>query len=134
MVLPDPSRPMPEVAEAALKRRGVTPGLRVEALRPGVQEEFDVLLVSYVIEHFDDPGSALRDIRRLAAPGARLWLVGSKPHWCNGIVWLQWQHRTFRRTEITGLLRGAGFEAESLYSFSSGPPSRSSFAVLARAT
>ena len=134
MVLLDPSRPMLEVAEVALKRRGVTPGLRVAALGPCIQEQFDVLLAAHVIEHFDDPGSALHDIRRLAAPGARLWLVVSKPHWCNVIVWLQWRHRTFRRDEITGLLREAGFEAESLYSFPSGPPSRTSFAVLARAT
>ncbi|WP_246227624.1 class I SAM-dependent methyltransferase [Roseobacter ponti] len=133
IVLLDPSRPMLEVAEAALKRRGVAPGLRVAALGSGAREQYDVLLAAHVIEHFDDPGVALRDIRRLAAPGSRLWLVVSKPHWCNVIVWLQWRHRTFRTDEVTGLLRDAGFDVESLYTFPSGPPSRTSFAVLARA-
>ncbi|MCV3270633.1 class I SAM-dependent methyltransferase [Roseobacter sinensis] len=133
MVLLDPSAAMLEVAHGALLRRGVVAEPRHTGLETAASDHFDIILAAHVIEHFDAPCTALSAMRRLARPGARLFLVVSKPHWCNVIIWLQWRHRTFRPDEITGLLQAAGFEVEARHRFPSGPPSRTSFALVARA-
>ncbi|MGZ2256750.1 class I SAM-dependent methyltransferase [Roseobacter sp. A03A-229] len=133
MALLDPSEAMLDVARGALLRREVVAETHHGALEDVQPDGFDVLLAAHVIEHFDDPMTALTAMRRLARPGARLLLVVSKPHWCNVIIWLQWRHRTFRPDEITDLMRRAGFEVETQYRFPSGPPSRTSFGVVARA-
>lgn len=133
MVLLDPSPAMLTVAQTALLRRDVIAETRETGLESTEGDRFDVLLAAHVIEHFDAPLEALRAMRRLARPGARLWLAVSKPHWCNVIIWLQWRHRTFQPSEVGKLLTAAGFEVEAHYAFPSGPPSRTSFGVLARA-
>lgn len=133
MVLLDQSPTMLKFAEGALARRGVNSeicDIGLEEARLGL---FDVLLAAHVIEHFEDPLSALKAMRSMARPGARLWMSVSKPHWCNVIIWLQWRHRTFRPQEIEELFRKAGFAVEAHYSFPSGPPSRTSFGIVARA-
>ncbi|WP_299778111.1 class I SAM-dependent methyltransferase [uncultured Roseobacter sp.] len=133
LVLLDPSPAMLDVAKDALMRRGV----RAETCDAGLEEgglgSFDVLLAAHVIEHFDDPLAALKAMRSMARPGAYLWMSVSKPHWCNAIIWLQWRHRTFRPQEMTELLQKAGFSVEAQYTFPSGPPSRTSFGIVARA-
>lgn len=133
MALLDPSPAMLEVAKSSLARRNVeaeTHNVRLEEAKLGT---FDVLLAAHVIEHFNDPASALRQMRALARPGARLWMSVSKPHWCNMIIWLQWRHRTFRLGDIEQMLARAGFVLETHYRFPAGPPSRTSFGVVARA-
>ena len=131
----DPSERMLERATAALDRRGV----RTRTIRNTLEgfdgaPVHDHILAAHVIEHCADPGDALRRMRMLAAPGGRLWLVASRPHWCNAIVWLQWRHRTFRDGEVAALLDRAGWALEETYAFPSGPPSRTSRGYLARAT
>lgn len=133
LVLLDPSNAMLAKAEATLNGRGVRADYRVESLTDNTMGQFDVLLGAHVIEHFADPARALRHMRRLARPGALLWLSVSKPHWCSTLIWLQWRHRTFRRAEINEMLEAAGFAVEHPYSFPAGPPSRTSFGVVARA-
>jgi ubiquinone/menaquinone biosynthesis C-methylase UbiE len=134
LTLLDPSGPMLDRARSAIARRGtdataVASGL--DAFTPA--KPFDHLLVAHVIEHVADPGLALTRLRGWAAPGARLWLVASKPHWCNAIIWLQWRHRAFRMTEAADLLAESGWRLDATYAFPSGPPSRTSRGYLATA-
>jgi ubiquinone/menaquinone biosynthesis C-methylase UbiE len=135
ITLLDPSEPMLSRAALALERRG--PG--AEAVQGTLEDfegpgEFDHLLAAHVIEHCRDPGYALRRMRSLAKPGGRLWLVASKPHWCNAIIWFQWRHRTFQDNGIAALLRRSGWDLRESYAFPSGPPSRTSRGYLAIAT
>ena len=127
LTLLDPSKPMLERASAALTRRNAPASLatdRLDQFRPDAA--FDHLLAAHVIEHFADPRAALCQMRDLAKPGAKLWLVASKPHWCNAIIWFQWRHRTFQNAEIEALLSDSGWALQQVYAFPSGPPSRTS--------
>ncbi len=133
LTLLDPAHDMLDYATAALAGRGVTADAVVAGLDGSTRGQYDIILAAHVIEHFSDPKAALEDMRRLAQPGARLWLVLSKPHWCSVLIWLKWRHRTFQRPEITQMLEAVGFEVEQLYDFPAGPPSRTSFGVVARA-
>ncbi|PTX56935.1 ubiquinone/menaquinone biosynthesis C-methylase UbiE [Litoreibacter ponti] len=133
MTLLDPSAQMLSAASSALAHRGIAPECRVAGLDAATRGSYDHVLAAHVIEHFSDQGTALADLRRITAPGGRLWLVASKPHWCNAIIWLQWRHRTFRKDALQVMLRDAGFLPEAVYDFPSGPPSRTSFGIVARA-
>ena len=131
LTLLDPSRAMLAQGRAALAARGVAPALIEARLGEAELPAVDVALAAHVLEHCDDPLAALVQIRRALAPGGRLHLVVSKPHWCNAIIWFQWRHRTFRKEEITSLLQRAGFEIERVYAFPAGPPSRTSRGIVA---
>ncbi len=134
MTLSDPSPAMLERAQAALARRGVQATSHATGLEGFRSDQaFDTILAAHVIEHFAAPSQALRQMRDLARPGARLWLVASKPHWCNAIIWFQWRHRTFARDELDQLLASAGWRLKTTYSFPSGPPSRTSRGYVAEA-
>lgn len=132
LTLVDPSPAMLERGQAALQARNVKAvplaGLLGE-VEPGPA---DVVLAAHVIEHCPDPVPALGHLRDLLAPGGRLWLVVSKPHWCNAIVWLQWRHRCFTPEAMRGLLDEAGLILECEYGFPAGPPSRTSRGYVAR--
>ncbi|PWG18039.1 class I SAM-dependent methyltransferase [Salibaculum griseiflavum] len=131
LTLLDPSLAMLKRGEAALQNRGMEPQLVQGLLGETELEPFDVVLAAHVIEHCSDPDVALRDMGKLLRPGGLLYLVVSKPHWCNSIIWLQWRHRTFRKEQLLELLQMAGFEVERTYSFPAGPPSRTSMGVVA---
>ncbi|WP_299503900.1 methyltransferase domain-containing protein [uncultured Roseobacter sp.] len=133
LALLDPSAAMLASAETALTARGVDADYLIEGLSAETAGQFDVLLAAHVIEHFKSPQEALIHVRRLARPGAQLWLSVSKPHWCSVLIWLQWRHRTFRPAEIDQMLQNAGFVVDQHYAFPAGPPSRTSFGVVARA-
>lgn len=132
MTLLEPSPIMLAQGQNALRARGIEPSVAQGLLGSVDLEPADLALAAHVIEHCPDPMRALEHIRDLLHPGGRLYLVVSKPHWCNAIIWLQWRHRTFRRDEILGLLDRAGFECEREYAFPAGPPSRTSRGILAR--
>ncbi len=132
LTLLDPSHAMLDHGRVALNRRGVEPQLVPERLGETELEPYDVVLAAHVIEHFSDPSVALKQMRDVLRPGGRLHLVVSKPHWCNAIIWLQWRHRTFREDEILTLMAQNGFDVEVVYSFPSGPPSRTSRGFVAR--
>ncbi len=121
----DPSPKMLETAVRALDARGVV-GEPVVGMLGKRLEPADVVLAAHILEHCPDPARALTQMRDLLRPGGRLFLVVSKPHWCNAIIWLQWRHRTFRTPEIATLAEDAGMRIETEYAFPSGPPSRTS--------
>lgn len=134
ITLVDPSAPMLKRAEAALHRRGgrvAKVQADIEEFRPTTPP--DHLLMAHVIEHVPDPAAALATLRGWVRPGAKLWLVLSKPHWCNAIIWLQWRHRTFEAQQAGDLLEDAGWRLETTYAFPSGPPSRTSRGYVATA-
>lgn len=132
ITLLEPSAGMIRQGQKALRARGVEPELAQGVLGNVNLDPVGVALAAHVIEHCADPSQALQDIHRLLRPGGRLFLVVSKPHWCNAIIWLQWRHRTFQRAEILELLDEAGFDCETVYSFPSGPPSRTSRGLVAK--
>ncbi|NOD65665.1 methyltransferase domain-containing protein [Ruegeria sp. HKCCD6109] len=132
LTLLEPSSVMLQQGQGALRARGVEPSIAQGVLGSVNLKPADVALAAHVVEHCPSPLNALEQIRDLLQPGGRLYLVVSKPHWCNAIIWLQWRHRTFRREEILALLDQAGFECESIYAFPAGPPSRTSLGILAR--
>ncbi|CUH43138.1 class I SAM-dependent methyltransferase [Ruegeria atlantica] len=134
VTLLEPSGKMLKQAEGALALRGVTTQTarsRLEDFPPA--QPFDCVLAAHVLEHCDNPTDALRHMRRQAAPAAKLWLVVSKPHWCNAIIWLQWRHRSYRPQQVAKMLKEAGWVLEAEHSFPTGPPSRTSRGYLARA-
>ncbi len=134
ITLLDPSEQMLSRAAVLLERRGVAPKLeasRLESYRPA--EPHHCLLAAHVIEHVPDPVQSLKEMRALCQTEGRLWLVVSKPHWCNAIIWLQWRHRAYRPDTVARLLGDSGWGLEAEYAFPSGPPSRTSRGYLARA-
>ncbi len=132
LTLVDPSPGMLDRGIAALAARDVA-ARPVEGLLGQVSPaSATTVLAAHIVEHCPEPVEALRQLGDLLAPGGRLWLVASKPHWCNAIIWLQWRHRCFRRDEMLDLLEQAGFDVEFEYAFPAGPPSRTSRGYVAR--
>lgn len=125
----DPSHQMLTQAARALARRHVT-ARRVQGVLGEELPPADAVLAAHVLEHCPDPALGLQHMRSLLKPNGRLWLVVSKPHWCNALVWLRWRHRTFSRAELDGLFEAAGLRAVQEYSFPSGPPSRTSRGIV----
>jgi ubiquinone/menaquinone biosynthesis C-methylase UbiE len=134
MTLLDPAPQMLARAKASLALRGGTSDCVPQSLENyDAAGTFDHILAAHVIEHCAEPVDALRKMRSLARTGATLWLIASKPHWCNAIIWLQWRHRTFVETEMAKLLADAGWRFQRTYSFPVGPPARTSRGYLAQA-
>ncbi|WP_368040283.1 class I SAM-dependent methyltransferase [Ruegeria atlantica] len=134
ITLLEPSGKMLQQARHALAKRGVTSQTvqsRLEDFQP--TERFDCILAAHVLEHCNDPIDALRQMRKQAASAAKLWLVVSKPHWCNAIIWFQWRHRSYRPRQVAKMLTEAGWQLEAEHSFPTGPPSRTSRGYSARA-
>lgn len=134
ITLLDPSREMLRRADAQLKRRGVNTELAQCLLEDHSNPApYTVLLAAHVIEHVPDPVACLRKMRDLADEGAQLWLIVSKPHWCNAIIWFQWRHKAYAPESVRRFLSQSGWELSEEYAFPSGPPSRTSRGYLARA-
>ncbi len=135
VTLLEPSEKMLSQAKSALARRGIDAAIddntRLEDFK--ATQPFDCILAAHVLEHCPNPVDALRRMRDLAAAGAELWLVVSKPHWCNAIIWLQWRHRTYRPEAVADMLARSGWELLAEHSFPTGPPSRTSRGYRARA-
>ncbi|NNJ66679.1 MAG: class I SAM-dependent methyltransferase [Boseongicola sp.] len=132
LALMEPSQAMLNRGAEALRARGVEPRLLPAILGEVRYTPSHEVLAAHVIEHCPDPLLALQHLFGLTRGGGRLRLVVSKPHWCNAIIWLQWRHRTFGKAEIQSLVKEAGFDIESDYAFPSGPPSRTSYGLVAR--
>jgi demethylmenaquinone methyltransferase/2-methoxy-6-polyprenyl-1,4-benzoquinol methylase len=132
LTLIEPSQAMLDRGASALRVRGVAPRLLRGTLGEVQDDPANEVLAAHVIEHCPDPALALNQLKSLTVRGGRLRLVVSKPHWCNAIIWLQWRHRTFGKAEIRSLVKEAGFQIESDYAFPSGPPSRTSYGLVAR--
>jgi SAM-dependent methyltransferase len=102
--------PAPE-SVAACRERGLdVVQASLDAL-PFGDASFDLLLATDVLEHVDDDVAALRELRRVAAPGAVL-LVTVPAHpglWSAHDVALH-HRRRYRRAEVLERLRAAGWE------------------------
>lgn len=134
ITLLDPSKEMLRRAGATMTKRGLA-ATRAQSTLSDFHPPapFDCLLAAHVIEHDSDPLRPLSQMRRLIRADGRLWLIVSKPHWCNAIIWLQWRHRAYRPDDVAGFLATTGWQIETEYAFPSGPPSRTSRGYLARA-
>lgn len=127
VTLLEPSGKMLQQATHALAARGVKAEHAHSRLEDfATAQGFDCILAAHVLEHCDDPVDALRRMRELAQPRANLWLVVSKPHWCNAIIWFQWRHQTYRPAAVRQMLSAARWELQVQHSFPAGPPSRTS--------
>ena len=134
VTLLDPSREMVRRAQGALAQKGASADVAACSLENFTPESrFDYLLAAHVIEHQDDPTRILAQMRDVTTIGGRLWLIVSKPHWCNAIIWLQWRHKAYHPAEVAASLKDSGWALEKEYAFPSGPPSRTSRGYLARA-
>jgi 2-polyprenyl-3-methyl-5-hydroxy-6-metoxy-1,4-benzoquinol methylase len=123
----DPSNAMLDAAKANLRRQDVYPNIiksRIEehkALSP-----YSVVLAAHVIDHCDKPTAAFGNFYRWLEPRGKLYLVISRPHWCNWFIWLRYRHRWFNAADVLYMAQQAGFQHHQTYRFGSGPPSRTS--------
>ncbi|MEM1273045.1 MAG: class I SAM-dependent methyltransferase [Pseudomonadota bacterium] len=132
ITLVDPSQRMLDRAALQLAKNGVEADCITSDLASLTSDKtFDVALAAHVIEH-GDPISMLDQMHRLVRPNGQLWLVVSKPHWCNAIVWLQWRHKSYKPAQIRTLLESTGWQLVSEYAFPAGPPSRTSRGYICR--
>ena len=94
------------------QRRGLQ-GVRegaIEAL-PFENDRFDLIFATDVIEHLPDDGPALEELRRVAAPGARLIITVPAYNW----LWSQhdtsWHHyRRYTRPRLRERVTSHGWE------------------------
>lgn len=132
LTLVDPSRKMLARAENRLTpkcRELRSVAEKLESL-PDIGQ-FDIVLGAHVLEHLADPEQGLRRVFQLLKPGGRLVLSVSKPHICQWLIWLKWQHAWFRRQHVTGWLHQTGFTAISVHRFPHGVPARCSHGYVA---
>ncbi|WP_299042460.1 class I SAM-dependent methyltransferase [uncultured Tateyamaria sp.] len=91
----------------------------------------DVVLCAHVVEHLENPASALRWLHDRLAPGGMLVLALSRPHWCTALVRWRWGNAAYAPTEARTMLAQAGFTDIALHPFTKGPPSRVSHGYIA---
>jgi ubiquinone/menaquinone biosynthesis C-methylase UbiE len=96
----------------------VTPGPQL----PFADGEFDAVLNCGVLEHVDDEGAALAELRRVLRPGGRLFTY----HLPNRYAYTEWlgrqlgrfhHERTYTRREAAALFERAGFRVEGCRAF-----------------
>lgn len=90
---------------------------RLEAL-PFEDGRFDLVTCLDVVEHIEDDVAALRELRRVARPGAQLLLTvpAYQALWSQHDV-ANHHHRRYSRRTLTGATRAAGWQLERLTSF-----------------
>lgn len=131
LTLLDPSCAMLDVAKVNLRNQNVRPIIakfRVENYE--APSPFSAILAAHVIDHCADPAAAFQSFSRWLEPQGKLYLVVSRPHWCNWFIWLRYQHHWFKAEQVLRLAHHAGFHHQLTYQFGSGPPSRTSLAYI----
>jgi SAM-dependent methyltransferase len=104
--------PAPEAVEACVARGLDVRQASLEAL-PFGDAAFDRLLAADVLEHVDDDARALRELRRVAAPGAVLVItVPAHPRLWSAHDEALHHRRRYRRAELLDRVRAAGWEPE----------------------
>ncbi len=131
LTLLDPSKAMLEQARFHFAQIGLCPNV----LNCGFEEfsskaKYDAILASHVLEHFADPSKAMCQFAQKLFAGGRLYLIVSKPHWCNWIIWLRFRHRWFRPEIVCEMAQNAGLTELRVHSFLTGPPSRTSLGYI----
>ncbi|WP_298959556.1 class I SAM-dependent methyltransferase [uncultured Roseibium sp.] len=132
LTLVDPSLTMLQRARKRLKfagRQVQSMPVRLDELT--LQKTHDLVLGAHVLEHLDDPEHGLRHFYDLLKPGGRLVLSVSKPHLCQGFIWLRWRHRWYHEDDVCDLLQRAGFQSIEVHRFPNGVPARCSHAYSA---
>lgn len=92
----------------------------------------DVVLCAHVIEHLDDPATALRWLFERLKPGGTLIVALSRPHWCTALVRWRWGNAAYTPKQAMQMLTIAGFTDVTAHRFTKGPPSRVSCGYTAR--
>jgi ubiquinone/menaquinone biosynthesis C-methylase UbiE len=131
LTLLDPSGNMLAKAQtnlAALKVKAKTARNQLEAFTPC--SPFRAILAAHVIEHCEDPRAALLRFADWLQPGGLLFLVVSKPHWCNWLIWIRYRHRWFSEKQIQQMADAAGLKHRLTHHFTSGPPSFTSLSYI----
>jgi SAM-dependent methyltransferase len=103
--------PSPHAVEAC-RARGLT-NVRQASLEslPFEDGAFDLVLMTDVLEHIADDGAALRELRRVAAPGAALVLTVPAYQWLWSPHDVEMHHqRRYTRPGLVGRLRAAAWE------------------------
>ena len=130
LTLLDPAPHMVETATRSLTHMATKLAPAICALAAYSGTSHDIVLCAHVIEHFDDPVAALRLLKGQLAPGGKLLLVVSKPHWCNWIIWVRWRHRMISPQEMQAAFHEAELTCTWDAPFPAVPPSRASHAYL----
>lgn len=99
--------------------------LRIEEFKP--DEVADAVLAAHVIEHFINPEIALDCFSAWLKPGGLAFLIVSRPHWCNLLIWFRYRHRWYDPSTVITMAASAGLSHRLTYLFRSGPPSRTSY-------
>jgi SAM-dependent methyltransferase len=102
--------PAPEAVQACRARSLDVTQAPLEDL-PFADTSFDLLLATDVLEHVDDDDGALRELRRVAAPGALLLVtVPAHPRLWSAHDDALHHRRRYRRAELLGRVREAGWQ------------------------
>lgn len=126
-----------ETARDAAEAAGIRPELvraNLEAL-PFDDETFDLVLCTQVIEHLLDPGAGLRELARVARPGAKLVVSTDNRRSASRLLnaprtalvrllrlsgrrrLVEFPHTAFEVEELVRLAEGAGLEVERVETF-----------------
>lgn len=131
VTLLDPSAAMLDQAKSQFALQGLCPNI----IKCSFEEfphntKFNAILASHVLEHFSGPSDTMFRLAHRLSPGGRLYLIVSKPHWCNWIIWLRFRHRWFQPETVCEMARNAGLTELRVHRFLSGPPSRTSLGYI----
>ncbi len=105
----------------AARARGVGEVIEGSALEmPFAQDSFDLAVSLDVIEHLEDDVAALRELRRVVAPGGRLLVTVPAYQW----LWsrhdvINHHHRRYSRGTLVGAAERAGWRCERTTHFNS---------------
>ncbi len=121
----DQSKPMLQQAQKALRLHGHEAVAECCDLAEFVPAQlFDLTLCAHVIEHCPNAANALADVARITRPGGHVILSVSKPHLCQWVIWLRWQHRWFSADQMKGMGQRAGLKLVSIVPYQTGVPAR----------
>jgi SAM-dependent methyltransferase len=102
-----------EAIDYCLKRYAAALVLSPEEILPFRENSFDLVISLDAIEHSDDPGSALSEIRRVLKPGGHVLItVPAYPGLFGGHDFALGHKIRFRKKELVCALRDAGFKIE----------------------
>jgi SAM-dependent methyltransferase len=87
---------------------------------PFAADSFDLAVSLDVIEHLDDDGGALRELRRVVAPGGALLVTVPAYQWLwSGHDEINHHHRRYSRATLLAAARAAGWRCERTTHFNS---------------
>jgi SAM-dependent methyltransferase len=107
----DSSAAMLRVASDALAARGLRADVALADVRaiPHASGRFDAVVAAHVIEHLPDPVEALREMRRVARPGARALVVVTRCGLLGSAVQLRWRVHCATRQRLQAWLERSGW-------------------------